>query len=131
WLQANVNSSHQWCTQKVISEVDLPSDITVGDLAPADFDITRTRTFRTKLSTNADGNGTERAQITQDQIVYPNHIGTRLVNDSNIFRLKWRGDEDDKLAFASGAEISWDAADSPGGSTFHLNYSLRKTGCGG
>jgi hypothetical protein len=129
WLQANVNSSHRWCSQKVISDVDLPSDIQVGEIAPSSLNPSRSRTYRTKLSTDADGNGSEPAQITQDQVIYPDAIRTRVVTDGNIFRLKWTGDEDDKLGFASGAQISWDASDTPGGSSFHLNYSLRKSGC--
>ena len=131
WIQANVNSSHKWCAQKVISEVDLPSDIEVGDKAPTAVDISHVRNYRTKLTTDAGGNGSEKADIAQDQILYPEKVRTRLVTDGNIFRLKWTGDEDDKLAFASGALISWDANDSPGGSSFHLNYSLRQSGCSG
>lgn len=130
WLQANVNASHKWCAQKVVSEVDLPSDLEVGDIAPGAVDVGHTKSYRTKLTTDAGGNGAEEAQISQDQILYPDKVRTRLITDGNIVRLKWNGDEDDLLGFASGALISWDSSQSPGGSSFHLNYSLRQSGCG-
>lgn len=128
WLQSNVNSRLGWCAASVESDIDLPKIVTVESKAPKRMDVKRRKTFDTILTTDAAGNGTEEASIKQTQILYPRTIRTPVLEDRNVFRLKWRGVENARLGFASGAEISWPVDEEPR-ITFRLNYELKKATC--
>ena len=128
WLQSTLNSSRGWCGAVVRSDVDLPTDITVLSKAPKSMEVNRKKEYETSLSTTASGNGGE-ASIRQNQVLYPNVVRTKVIEDDNIFRLRWAGFRDEKLAFASGAEISWAADDAPGGIQFRLNYEIKRGDC--
>lgn len=134
WLQSNVNAKRRWCASKVLSDVDLPNDIRVESRAPLRLDVNRRKTYKTVLRPTADGNAAQTAEdtkITQTQVLYPQSVRTRVVDKGNLFRLKWEGSRDEKLGFASGAEISWvdDPNDDPGGISFALNYDLKRGNC--
>ena len=132
WLQSNLNSQRGWCGAEVTSDVDLPADIQVESKAPRSMDVASKRTFETSLSPTAGGNAAETAEATtikQTQILYKKEIRTRVLTEGNIFRLKWLGLENNKLGFASGAEISWAAAEAPGNISFRLNYELKRARC--
>ena len=132
WLQSNLNSQRGWCGAEVTSDVDLPQDIRVESRVPKAVDISRTKTYETSLTSTAGGNAGETAAettIKQSQILYKRSIKTRIISETNIFRLKWLGMENNKLGFASGAEISWASDDAPGGISFRLNYELKRGRC--
>ena len=128
WLQSNVNSRAGWCAASVESDIDLPNIVTVESKAPKSMEVNRRKTFDTILTTNAAGNGTEEASIQQTQILYPRSVRTSVVTDTNVFRLKWRGLQNARLGFASGAEISWPVDEEPR-ITFRLNYELKRGTC--
>lgn len=128
WLQSNVNSRAGWCAASVESDIDLPKIVAVESKAPKSMDVNRRKIFDTLLTTNAAGNGTEEASIKQTQILYPRSVRTSVVADTNVFRLKWRGVQDARLGFASGAEISWPVDQEPR-ITFRLNYELKRGTC--
>ena len=128
WLQSTLNSSRGWCGAEVRSDVDLPEDITVGSKAPKSMEVPRKKDWETSLSTTAGGNGGE-ASIRQTQVLYPRVLRTKVIEEDNVFRLKWAGFRDEKLAFASGAEISWAADEAPGGIQFRLNYEIKRGDC--
>jgi hypothetical protein len=82
------------------------------------------------VTAEAGGNGTgEASSVEQDQVLYRDKVTTKVINNSNTFRLKWVGLEKDKLGFASGAEISWAAGANPDDISFRLNYSLSRGDC--
>lgn len=128
WLQSNVNSRMGWCAASVESDIDFPSVVQVEKKSPKTMEINRRKVFDTVLTTNAAGNGTEEASVTQTQILYRRSIRTSVIEDTNVFRLKWRGVENARLGFASGAEISWPVDEEPR-ITFRLNYELKKATC--
>lgn len=132
WLQSNLNSSRNWCGSEVLSDVDLPGNIRVESRDPRSVDVNRNaKPYETSITVEAGGNVSSptEAKISQDQLLYKDRVTTR-VQSGNVFRLKWTGLESDKLGFASGAEISWAEADSPGAISFRLNYQLsRGRGC--
>ena len=129
WLQSNLNSSRGWCGAVVQSDIDLPEDITVESKAPKNLDLARRRTYKTAIATDALGSGGEDGTVEQEQILYPRKVRTRVIEDSNVFRLRWAGLRDDKLGFASGAEISWAADQAPGGIQYRLNYEIKRGDC--
>ena len=132
WLQSNLNSQRGWCGAEVTSDVDLPSDIRVETKVPRSMDITSKRTYETSLTSTAGGTAADTAEqttIKQTQILYKRSVRTKVLTETNIFRLKWLGLENNKLGFASGAEISWASSDDPGGISFRLNYELKRGTC--
>ena len=133
WLQSNVNARRGWCAAEVFSDVDLPSDIRVETREPRSMELKRKKVYETALTVTAAGNASDAADdttIKQTQILYPQTIKSRVRRRGNVFRLKWSGLKDEKLGFASGAEVSWaDTADDPGGISFRLNYELKRGDC--
>lgn len=133
WLQSNLNSSHSWCAVKVLSDVNLPADVTVERKVPRRFlPIDRRKRFTAKLRATGGGTATTGATIFQDAYLYPKEIRTsaRLIETQRVFGLKWLGSSDEKLGFPSGAEISWEQGNAPRGISFRLNYELKqKTNC--
>ena len=128
WLQSNVNSRAGWCAAIVLSDIDLPAIVEVEAKRPRSMELERRKTYDTIITTNAAGNGTEEASVKQTQILYPAVIRTSVMEDTNIFRLRWRGLRNEKLGFASGAEISWPVDEEPR-ITFRLNYELKQANC--
>ena len=133
WLQSNVNARRGWCAGEVVSDVDLPPDITVETRAPRSMELRRKKVYDTVLTANAAGNASDTAETTrvrQTQVLYPKTIRSRVLAKDNIFRLKWTGLRNEKLGFASGAEVSWaDTPEGPGDITFRLNYELKRGDC--
>lgn len=131
WLQSNLNSRRRWCGAKVLSDVELPGNITVESRAPRTLRLKRRRAYETVLTAQAGGHATTETEtsVEQDQVLYPEKIRTRVLRDKNVFRLKWVGLEKAKLGFASGAEISWPAGATLDGISFRLNYSLKRGRC--
>src|SRR5688500_2961843 len=94
WLQSNVNAKRGWCAAEVLSDVDLPSDIRVETREPRSMDIKRRKNYETALTVTADGNASESAaetSIRQSQILYPEKVTSRVLENGNVFRLKWKG----------------------------------------
>lgn len=130
FLQSNLNSSRGWCGSKVLSDIDLPNNIDVESRSPHTMDVNKRKAYETVVTAEAGGNGTgEASSVEQDQVLYPEKVTTKVINNSNTFRLKWVGLEKDKLGFASGAEISWAAGSNPDDISFRLNYSLSRGDC--
>lgn len=133
WLQSNLNSSRDWCAVKVLSDVNLPADVTVEHKVPRGYlKIDRRKRYDAQLTVTANGNTTEGASISQRAYLYPREIRTsaRIIETQRVFRLKWLGSSEEKLGFPSGAEISWEQGNAPRGISFRLNYELRqKTRC--
>lgn len=130
WLQSNLNSSRGWCGSEVISDIDLPNNIDVESKAPETMDVNRRKSYETVITAEAGGNGTgDPTSIEQDQVLYPEKVRTKVINNTNTFRLKWTGLEKNKLGFASGAEISWEAGAPLDDISFRLNYSLKRGRC--
>ncbi len=128
WLQSNVDARAGWCASLVRSDIDLPGVIDVESKAPPSMDIGRRKVYETALTTDAAGTGTEEASVRQSQILYPKLVRTTINDDTNVYRLKWRGLRDAKLGFASGVEVSWPVEESPR-TTFRLTYELKRGNC--
>jgi len=127
WLQSNLNARGGWCGIKVVSDVNLPENIRAESRAPRSVSLKRRRAYTTSLPIDASGNAAEDgSSIEQNQVLYPDEVRTRVLKKKNVFRLKWTGSHAAKLGFASGAEISWSADDSPDDVTFRLNYKLER-----
>lgn len=132
WLQSNVNSRLGWCAAKVLSDIDLPGSFQVEARAPRSMDVRRRKTYETVLAADAGGNAAETAEdsaIRQAQILYPREVRTSILSDPNVFRLRWVGLRNEKLGFATGAEVSWSSGSSPDPVSYRLNYELKRGDC--
>ena len=128
WLQSNLNSRNGWCGIKVQSDVSLPSDVVVERRAPRGVTtIGRRKRMTTRITATANGTASTNGVVSAEATVYPREIRSRLLQEpEQVFRLRWVGSSARKLAFASGAEISWPADSAPRGISFRLNYSLKQ-----
>ncbi|MBW3594698.1 MAG: hypothetical protein KY391_03895 [Actinobacteria bacterium] len=132
WLQSNVNSRLGWCAARVVSDIDLPEGFEVEARAPRAMDLKRRKVYETALAPNAGGNAMETAEetsIKQTQVLYPRLLRMRILAETNIVRLKWRGLRNEKLGFASGAEVSWSSDAEPDPVSYRLNYRLQRGDC--
>jgi hypothetical protein len=131
WLQSTLNSSHGWCATKVQSDVNLPHDVTIERRVPRGLvEIGRRKSYTSRLVASANGAATQNGEISQSFVAYPESMRTSVQHgEFQVFRLRWLGSKDKKLGFASGAEISWNEDNAPGGISFRLNYELRQRDC--
>ena len=131
WLQSNLNSGGGWCGVKVLSDVILPADVKIEKKVPRPFlPIDRRKRWTARLRPTAADTATADATISQRAFLYPRRLRTsaRLVETQRVFRVNWVGSSQQKLAFPSGAEISWERGNAPQGISFRLNYELRQKG---
>jgi hypothetical protein len=128
WLQSTLNSSGGWCATKVQSDVNLPHDVTIERRVPRGLtEIGRRKRLTSRLVASANGSASTNGVVEQRYIAYPESIRTSVRHaEFQIFRLRWLGSDERKLGFASGAEISWNEDNAPGGISFRLNYELRQ-----
>jgi hypothetical protein len=124
WLQSTVDGRNGWCATEVASKVVLPPGLGLHNHKP---DAKRQQARRTEVTTDlsADANGTgQPARVSQRWIAFPTGYSAALKSDDSAFTLRWHGDTDHKLGFASGIEISWPADQPPDGISFRLNFNL-------
>ena len=115
WVQTTVDPINGWCATKVGSELTVPAAVSVHDYAPKRKLTTKKKTReRDKLKVDAEGNaGLEEGTVSQRFDLFPRTLATSVPDTNRAVRTVWRGRESSKLAFALGAEISWELADSP------------------
>jgi hypothetical protein len=128
WLQSTLDSSGGWCATKVLSDVNLPHDVTIERRVPRGLtEIGRRKRLTSRLVASANGSASTNGEVRQSYIAFPDSIRTSVRHaEFQVFRLRWLGSDERKLGFASGAEISWDEDNAPGGISFRLNYELRQ-----
>jgi hypothetical protein len=128
WLQSTLDSSGGWCATKVLSDVNLPHDVTIERRVPRGLtEIGRRKRLTSRLVASANGSASTNGEVKQTYTAFPNSIRTSVQHaEFQVFRLRWLGSDERKLGFASGAEISWDENNAPGGISFRLNYELRQ-----
>ncbi len=112
WLQSNVDAAKGWCAVEVNTSAAIGEGGAVYDTAPG----ARRRTNKRKrievtLTVDAQGEATETAAASQSLVMFPRLMKPILepTNQGTDFTLKWVGSVGRKLAFASGAELSWPA----------------------
>ena len=129
WLQTTVNPVKGWCATKVESTLT-PQGSTLEDSISPRRKIQTNRRSRVtvKVTTDADGLAAEEGSVAQSFTLFPKSLTPTRRNGT--LKTTWRGRESSTLAFALGAEISWDPAASPGlrGGLGHMSF-VKSRGC--
>ena len=114
WVQTTVDAMNGWCATKVESNIKLPSGVKRHAYAPARKLSTKKRRRTTvKLTATANGNALDNGTVSQSFDLFPKTWTPSLANQGKTIRANWVGGESSKLAFAMGAEISWEFLSAP------------------
>ena len=114
WVQTTVDPINGWCATRVVSELALPGTVALHNSAPKRKLTTRKKTrARVRLNVDAEGYALEKASVSQRFDLFPRALTATVPDTKRAVRTTWRGRESSKLAFALGAEISWEVIDSP------------------
>jgi hypothetical protein len=109
WAQATVNPEGAWCARNAQLDLHLPAT-GVHAKAPTFGTIratSRARPFTTRLEVDAQGNSDALGVIKKTFTVMPNKYEVIRRRNGRTHRSIWRGNDDRKIAFASGVELSW------------------------
>jgi hypothetical protein len=131
WLQTTVDARNGWCAIKVRSDLTITDDAKLFQHDPKKaFERRRPRRIRVKVSTDAQGHGSDVGRLQQSFTMRPRRLRPFLIKraSANLFRLRWTGRTERKLAFVSGVEIAWDADDAVNAMTSGLSYEFEKRG---
>jgi hypothetical protein len=110
WVQMTVDSRRPWCTEW--SRLDLrglkrPGVHSTTPRIGRDVRTGVTRRYTTRLLIDAQGNTHRPATIKNSFDVYPRAMIVSKRDDGSTLRMRWTGSTRRKIAFASGAELSW------------------------
>lgn len=114
WVQTTVNPVNGWCATKVDSNLNLPVDMRRHSTAPTRrVQVARASRTTVKLKVDADGHAIEKASVAQSFKIFPKSWKPTLSDDGRKIGTVWRGRESSTLAFALGAEVSWESLATP------------------
>ena len=132
WVQTTVDPVNGWCATKVRSDLVLPNDVTRHSSVPARSIEPKKGGARTtvKIVVDADGHALEEGSVAQSFKVFPKSWKPSVTNGGRTIGTTWKGRESSALAFALGAEISWEFATSPRikGGLGNMNF-VKGRGC--
>lgn len=132
WAQSNVDTRSGWCAIKAHTDVVLPTELTVLSRSPKPQTIEKPREATIDLATTG-ANNAGKAKLSATMTLYPNELDRRMREDesaeANAVRVTWRGLEEEKLAFASGIEVSWAQGSELPALSYAIRYPIKKTTC--
>ncbi|MDQ4096140.1 MAG: hypothetical protein M3174_08060 [Actinomycetota bacterium] len=129
WLQTTVNPVNGWCATKVESTLTPQgSEIEESTWPRRQIRANKRTRMTARVTTDADGSSLENASVAQSFTLFPRTLTPTVRNGT--LKTTWKGKESSTLAFVVGAEISWDAAATPGlrGGLGGMSF-IKKRGC--
>lgn len=131
WAQSTVWTAKGWCTSKVSTDIVVPPEVGIGTMEPQPASIPERTQTTVALETDAGGNSLETANVSANLILYAGEL-TRPAQAApesgetppQRIRLTWSGLESRKVAFASGAEVSWTATDGLPAVSYRVRYPV-------
>lgn len=108
WAQATFDALPGYCTSELSFYVEVPEGTPVYERAPREV-VTSKRKAPLTVDVNAlaDGNAIVSGRISQDLQLLPGKMTPTGSGDENRVGVAWQGRTSAKLAFATGAEVSW------------------------
>lgn len=131
WLQTTVDARNGWCATKVKSDLTITDDAKLFEHDPKKTIETKHKErVKVSVTTNAQDHGEGTGRLKQSFTLRPERLKPSLEEkaSASLFRLRWTGQTNKKLAFVSGVEISWDAEDSVDSMSSGLSYEFEKRG---
>ena len=126
WLQSTIDPKPGWCVTSGSSDIVFRSRLELVSKAPdAEEAAKKSKRLKTTLSVDAAGNASTPGSISQNSTLYPDKQTPSVKEGENVtkVRLKWTGSSSEKLAFVSGAQVSWASDEGPPQKT---RFGLRK-----
>lgn len=114
WVQTTVNPVNGWCATKVDSTMMLPDSVTQHSSAPArKIEVDGPSRATVKITTDAAGHALQNGSVAQSFTLFPKLLKPDTSNGGRTLTTTWKGRESSTLAFALGAEISWQILETP------------------
>ena len=126
WLQTTVAPRGNWCAKLMRSDIEVPQGTTMHAHAPTSRFTDHRKRVRTRLVIDARQQAASAGAISQGFALIPRALRTSTQDDRHTWRATWRGSTGNKVASASGIEISWDAGAPPERVASNLSYTLRR-----
>jgi hypothetical protein len=126
WLQTTVAPRGNWCAKLVRSDIEVPQGAKMHARAPASRLTDHRERVRTRLVIDARQQAATAGRISQGFALIPRALRTSTRDDRHTWRTTWRGSTGNKVASASGIEISWVAGAPPGRVASNVGYTLRR-----
>jgi hypothetical protein len=126
WLQSTIDPKPGWCAESASSDIVFASKFKLVSKTPDEEESAkRSKRLKTSLSVDAGGDATTAGSISQSSDLYPDKQTPSAKRGEKMtkFRLTWTGSSTEKLAFVSGAQISWLVDEGPPQRT---RFGLRK-----
>ena len=107
WIQSRVKPKNGWCANKVVTQMAMSEGSTMHAISGRDFETTSARSISPKLTVDAEGTASTPASVKQSLTLIPNKLVTKLVPETNNFKMVWSGGTRRAVAAAGGVEGSW------------------------
>ena len=114
WAQATFDALPGYCTSELSFYVETAEGATVYERAPTEPVTAKKRTPLTvEVNATAGGNALVPGQISQDFQLLPGKMTPTGSDEDRRVGVAWQGRSASKLAFATGAEVSWPWLEAP------------------
>ena len=113
WIQSRVKPRNGWCVSKVVTQMAMSQGSTMHGISGRDYEATSAKAITPKLNVDAEGNASTPASVKQSLTLIPNKLVTKLVAETNNFKMVWTGGTRRAVAAAGGVEGSWDTKSGP------------------
>ncbi|HEX2196256.1 MAG TPA: hypothetical protein VHJ76_04945 [Actinomycetota bacterium] len=114
WAQATFDALPGYCTSELSFYVEMSEGTVLYERTPRK-NVTTKRTIPLTVDVNATAGGTaiENGRISQDFQLLPGKMTPTMSEEQPKVGVAWKGRTPQKLAFATGAEISWPFLSAP------------------
>ena len=114
WAQATFDALPGYCTSELSFYVEVPEGTPIYERTPRESTTARKRTPLTvDVNAVAGGNSIVAGRVSQDLQLLPGKMTPTGSGDENRVGVAWKGRSAAKLAFATGAEVSWPWLEAP------------------
>ncbi len=114
WAQATFDALPGYCTSELSFYVEMPDETVIYERAPREPVSTKRRTpGLVEVFATAGGTAIAPGRVSQELVLLPGRITPTGGEDEPRFGVAWKGRASGKLAFATGAEVSWPWLSSP------------------
>lgn len=114
WAQATFDALPGYCTSALSFYIEMSDGTVLYERAPQESQTVKRKTAATvDVVATAGGNGLQAARVFQELQLLPGKVTPTGSQEEPKVGVAWRGRTPEKLAFATGAEISWSWLDGP------------------
>jgi hypothetical protein len=129
WFQVNADAINGYCARSITIDLDFTNGVHTRAPKLGTFEKAKKQEpFTTKLKVDAEGKADKPGTLKNTFKLLRGRMRS-LMADENTFRLKWQGRAKDRLAFATGLELSWPEDDDLPAIQPRVSSFLDQDGC--